>query len=99
MTGFKNKLMEDLHIRYPLVMAPMFLVTNETMLRQCIESGILGCFPSLNYRKEDELNNVLSSLNKLLAGRQGEPGNYAVNLIVQRSNIFFEKHQIGRAHV
>lgn len=84
--------MEELNLKYPVVMAPMFLVTNESMLRQCIEAGILGCFPSLNYRKEEELKNVLLSLKTHIAGRNGQPGNYGVNLIVQRSNIYFEKH-------
>ena len=73
-------------------MAPMFLVTNESMLRQSIEAGILGCFPSLNYRKEEELKNVLANLNGIVSSRKGQPGNYGVNLIVQRSNIYFEKH-------
>jgi nitronate monooxygenase len=92
MIKIKNKFTEQLNLRYPVVMAPMFLVTNESMLRQSVEAGILGCFPSLNYRKEEELKNVIASLNKLLAERKGQPGNYGVNLIVQRSNIFFEKH-------
>lgn len=73
-------------------MAPMFLVTNESMLRSSIEAGILGCFPSLNYRTEGALDEVLKSLNKLLAERSGKPGSYGVNLIVQRSNPWFEKH-------
>ncbi len=92
MINFQNQLMKDLNLRYPVVMAPMFLVTNESMLKQSIEAGILGCFPSLNYRKEEDLKNILGSLNSLLAERKGHPGNYGVNLIVQRSNIYFEKH-------
>jgi nitronate monooxygenase len=92
MISIKNRFTEQLNLRYPVVMAPMFLVTNESMLRQSIESGILGCFPSLNYRKTEELKNILSSLNNLLSERKDQPGTYGVNLIVQRSNIYFEKH-------
>lgn len=92
MTNINNKFTSLLNLRYPVVMAPMFLVTNEAMLRESIEAGILGCFPSLNYRKESELKGVLSNLNIFMEGRKGQPGTYGVNLIVQRSNIYFEKH-------
>ncbi len=92
MISIKNKLTEQLNIRYPIVMAPMFLVTNESMLHQCVEEGILGCFPSLNFRNKGALEGILTSLNKLLNSRKGQPGTYGVNLIVQKSNTFFEKH-------
>jgi nitronate monooxygenase len=70
----------------------MFLVTNEEMLKASMEAGIMGCFPSLNYRTEGQLDEVLKSLNKFLSARAGQPGTYAVNLIVQKSNPWFEKH-------
>lgn len=89
---FQNDLTKSLNIRFPLIMAPMFLVTNESMLTQAIEAGIMGCFPSLNYRKEGELEGVIKSLNEVLSRRKGQPGTYAVNLIVQRANIWYEKH-------
>ncbi len=88
----QNELTRMLNIRFPLVMAPMFLVSNETMLREAITSGIMGGFPSLNYRKEGELERILQSLNGLLQQCKGQPGTYAVNLIVQKTNPLFEKH-------
>lgn len=88
----ENELTRMLNLRLPLVMAPMFLVTNELMVREAIGAGILGCFPSLNYRKEGELEGVLSRLNEFVRGREGQPGTYGINLIVQRSNFLFEKH-------
>ena len=92
MIHIQNKFTRALNLRHPVVMAPMFLVTNESMLRQSIEAGILGCFPSLNYRKESDLSLVLTNLNKIITERNGQPGNYGVNLIVQKSNIYYEKH-------
>lgn len=92
MSGVKNKFTEQLNLRHPMVMAPMFLVSNESMLRQGIEAGILSCFPSLNYRKEEDLRNILGQLNGILSGRKGLPGTYGINLIVQRTNIHFAKH-------
>lgn len=88
----KNKLTNMLNIRFPLVMAPMFLITNEAMLVQAIEAGIMGSFPSLNYRDEASFNRLLQNLNRLLGERKGLPGTYAVNLIVQKTNPLFEKH-------
>ena len=61
----KTKLTESLSIDFPMIMAPMFLVTNEAMLKAAMHSGIAGAFPSLNYRNEGELEKVLDNLNHL----------------------------------
>ena len=87
---YSNDLTKALNIRHPLVMAPMFLVSNLSMIKEAIESGILGCFPTLNYRKEDELKGTLVQLNDFIARRKGAPGNYGVNLIVQKANPWAE---------
>jgi nitronate monooxygenase len=39
-----------LGLRYPLVCAPMFIISNREMLVACAEVGILGAMPSLNAR-------------------------------------------------
>ena len=62
----QNELTRMLNIKFPLVMAPMFLVSNEAMLKEAITAGIMAGFPSLNYRKEGELEHVLQNLNTLL---------------------------------
>lgn len=89
-----NEITKMLHLKYPIVMAPLFLVSNESMLHSAMDAGILGCFPSLNYRKEHELEAVLTGLNTKLDKLRQEnlPGNYGVNLIVQRTNSYFKKH-------
>jgi nitronate monooxygenase len=90
--NLENELTKLLNIRFPLIMAPMFLVSNERMLMESIEAGIMGCFPSLNFRSDDDLNRILKNLNRKLNEQNGKPGTYAVNLIVQKTNPFFEKH-------
>ncbi|MCO4293658.1 nitronate monooxygenase family protein [Solitalea sp. MAHUQ-68] len=87
-----NKMTKELEIEYPIIMAPMFLVSNEAMMRAAISSGIMGVFPSLNYRNEGELAKVLSDLQSYKELNPEFTGNYGVNLIVQRSNPLFEKH-------
>ncbi|PUZ30618.1 nitronate monooxygenase [Chitinophaga costaii] len=79
-------------IRYPILMAPMFLVSNEAMVQAAMEQEIAGTFPSLNYRKDGELAAVLERLNARKAALDGRRGNYGVNLIVQRSNPLYEQH-------
>jgi len=89
---FQNEFTRSLNLKFPLVMAPMFLASNEAMIHEGIESGILACFPSQNFRKTGELNDVLQRLNEKLIARKGSPGNYGVNLIVQKTNSWFEEH-------
>ncbi len=62
------------------------------MIVAAMESGILGCFPSLNYRSTGELDAVLKRLNAVLEKRTGQQGTYGMNLIVQKANPWFEKH-------
>jgi nitronate monooxygenase len=80
-----------LGIDFPMIMAPMFLVSNEAMLKEGMSSGIAAAFPSLNYRNDGELEKLLDSLNAhknaLKVG-----GSYGVNLIVQKTNPLYEKH-------
>lgn len=85
-----NQITEQLKITTPVIMAPMFLVSNEAMMLASIQQGIAGCFPSLNYRKEGELGALLQRLNAAL--NKGGGGTYGVNLIVQKSNPLYEKH-------
>jgi nitronate monooxygenase len=87
-----NELTRQLNIRYPLIMAPMFLVSNEAMMKAGIQAGIMATFPSLNYRKEGELATVLNNLNTFLSSNKASSGSYGVNLIVQKSNPLYEKH-------
>jgi nitronate monooxygenase len=86
------KLTSALAIRYPIIMAPMFLVSNEKMVKAAMDNGIAGTFPSLNFRKEGELKTVLENLNKYMATLPPGQGTYGINLIVQKTNPLYSKH-------
>ncbi len=86
----KNKITELLDIEFPVIMAPMFLVSNGEMLKSALKSGIAGVFPSLNYRKEDELKKMLKELNEYK--KYHPKGTYGVNLIVQKTNPLYPIH-------
>ncbi len=85
----KTKLTQLLNIDFPMIMAPMFLVSNEAMLTAAMNSGIAGTFPSLNYRNAGEIDQVLDNLNQV---KVKTTGTYGVNLIVQKTNPLYEKH-------
>ena len=51
-----------LNIRYPIIQAPMFLVSNTAMVKAAMEAGIAGCIPALNYTTLDELRNAIKEL-------------------------------------
>ncbi|MCE2846964.1 MAG: nitronate monooxygenase family protein [Sphingobacteriales bacterium] len=89
-TSFSN----GFGLRMPLIMAPMFLVSNEAMMQCAMDEGVMGVFPSLNFRKPGELSELLSRLN---AYREAgaKPGNYGVNLIVQRTNRQLDSHLLA----
>ncbi|MEP7169480.1 MAG: nitronate monooxygenase family protein [Bacteroidota bacterium] len=89
---FNTRFTELLNVEYPIVMAPMFLVSNEKMMKAAIRSGVMGGFPTLNFRKEGELDELLKRLNDYKKANSELKGNYGVNLIVQKTNPLYEKH-------
>ena len=79
------------NLRLPIIMAPMFLVSNEEMMKSAMRFGVLGTFPTLNYRKENELQDLIANLHKFKKENNAQ-GTFGVNLIVQKTNPLYEKH-------
>ncbi len=52
--NLSTPLSKKLGLRYPIVAAPMFLISNKEMIVACAEAGILGCMPSLNARTPEQ---------------------------------------------
>ncbi len=88
----QNDFTKLLNLRFPVIMAPMFLVSNEAMMKSAIKNGIIGVFPSLNFRGEGHLEDIIDNLHLEMIAQQGRPGNFGVNLIVQKSNPMYKKH-------
>lgn len=61
-TPFSTPLSRRLGLTYPLVAAPMFLISNKEMLLACAEVGILGAMPSLNARTSEAFGQDLAWL-------------------------------------
>lgn len=69
-----------MNIQYPIIGAPMFLVSNTDMVVAISEAGGIGTFPSLNYRPEANFDEALKEIKK----RTKKP--IGVNIIVNKSN-------------
>ncbi|MGE0409191.1 MAG: NAD(P)H-dependent flavin oxidoreductase [Amphiplicatus sp.] len=78
-------------LRLPVIGAPLFIVSNpKLVIAQCC-AGVIGSFPALNARPQDELDRWLVEIKEALAlhdeahpDRPAAP--FAVNQIVHRSN-------------
>jgi nitronate monooxygenase len=77
--------------RLPIIMAPMFLVSNVGMMQSAMRAGIVGVFPSLNFRGDGELASVIESLYRYRK-ESGHRTDFGVNLIVQKTNPLLERH-------
>jgi nitronate monooxygenase len=85
MENTNPKLCELLGIEFPVIMAPMFLVSDETMIIEAIKSGITGAIPALNYRDTEELRRAIRKIKREARGPFG------INLIVNKSNFLYKE--------
>jgi len=76
-----------LNIKYPIIQAPMFLVSNTAMVIEAMKSGIAGCIPALNYRTLAELKAAIQELK----AAKVDGGAFGFNLIVNKSNIKYKE--------
>lgn len=83
----KQQLTDILNIKHPIIMAPMFLVSNTKMVIEGMKNGIAGCIPALNYRTLEELRNAIIELKNAKV----EGGSFGFNLIVNKSNVKYKE--------
>lgn len=81
----KDNLCSMLGIDFPVIMAPMFLVSNEKMIVEALNAGITGAIPALNYRTSDELRKAI----KWIKSQSSKP--FGINLIVNKSNFKYKE--------
>jgi nitronate monooxygenase len=83
----KQTLTTLLNIDRPLIIAPMFLVSNIKMVIEGMKSGVAGCIPALNYRTLEELRESII----VLKAAKVSGGSFGYNLIVNKSNIKYKE--------
>jgi len=82
-------------LRLPVIGAPLFIVSNPSLVIAQCTAGIVGSFPSLNARPASQLDEWLHEISEALAAHdrdhpQAPAAPFAVNQIVHRSNDRFE---------
>lgn len=75
-----------LGIDYPIIAAPMFLITNTSMVKAALANGITAAFPAMNYRTDAELRSAIQDIKAATT----KP--FGVNLIVNKSNPKYKDH-------
>ncbi|RBP09888.1 nitronate monooxygenase [Roseiarcus fermentans] len=77
-------------LRLPVIAAPMFLVSGVDLVAAQCCAGVVGAFPALNARPQEELDAWLSQIefriSEFEAKTKQKAAPYAVNLIVHPSN-------------
>lgn len=73
-----------LNIEYPVLVAPMFLISNTKMIKAALDSGVTAAFPALNYRTDKELRAAIQEIK----AHTNKP--FGVNLIVNKSNLKYK---------
>ncbi|MFA7273347.1 MAG: nitronate monooxygenase [Crocinitomicaceae bacterium] len=81
----KPALCEMLNIDFPIIVAPMFLVSNDKMVIEAIKAGVTAAIPALNYRTVDELREKIRFIQAEVKGPFG------INLIVNQSNFLYKE--------
>lgn len=67
-------------IAYPIICAPMFLVSNVAMVVAAGEAGGIGTFPALNFRPIEKYAEAIREIKRKTTSPFG------INIIVQKSN-------------
>jgi nitronate monooxygenase len=83
----KQSLVSLLQITHPVIMGPMFLVSNTKMVIEGMKSGIAGCIPALNYRSLEDLRTSIIELKEAKVSG----GSFGYNLIVNKSNVKYKE--------
>ena len=78
-------LTEMLGIDFPIIVAPMFLVSNDEMLIEAGNNGVTAAIPALNYRTIDDLKKGIQNIKSKTKGPIG------INLIVNKSNFLYKE--------
>ncbi len=80
MSRIRTPLADRLGLKYPIVCAPMFIISNKEMVLASAEAGILGSMPAINLRSREEFRESLAWIR----ARTDRP--FAINLTIKLSD-------------
>jgi nitronate monooxygenase len=76
---------EQFSIKYPIICAPMFLVSTVKLVVAASEAGGIGTFPALNYRPIEKYHQAIREI------KSQTQNPFGINIIVQKTNKY--QHQ------
>ncbi|MGB3800943.1 MAG: nitronate monooxygenase family protein [Lewinella sp.] len=86
----RQQLLDTLHLDIPVVVSPMFIVSQQQLVLECCKNGVLGTFPALNNRTTEGFEEWVIEIKSELAAEAEKRGKplppYGVNLIVHKTN-------------
>ena len=86
----RQQIIESLHLDIPVVVSPMFIVSQQQLVLECCKSGVLGTFPALNNRSTEGFEEWVVEIKSELAAETESRGKplppFGVNLIVHKTN-------------
>ncbi len=88
MERIETEITKMLGIRYPIVQAPMFLVSTPQMMAEVGEAGAIGAMPSLNCRTAAEFREAVRETKRLTKAP------FAINLVIKMSSRIKEDLEI-----
>ena len=91
MKSFNTRLTKLLNIEFPLIVAPMYMVSNKAMVIEAMKQGCIGTLASLNYKNTTDLENEIKDLNKVINNYNGT---YGVNLLIVGNDNYKEHLEI-----
>ena len=78
------------NLTLPVVVAPMFLISNPKLVIECCKAGIVGTFPALNQRTTEGFEEWVIEIKTELEKFEKETGKkaapFGVNIIVHQTN-------------
>lgn len=83
-----EKLKENIEL--PIIVSPMFIVSGTQLVIEACKNGVIGTFPSLNGRTNEDFEKMLIEITTELEKSEKEtrkkPAPFGVNLIVNKTN-------------
>lgn len=86
MQKIETEFTKAFNVRFPIIGAPMFLVSSEEMVIATTNAGGVGTFPALNFRPVERYAQALRKI------KSEAKGPFGVNIIVQKQNKYQEQH-------
>ena len=85
MDSIKTAFTEQFNVKYPIICAPMFLVSSVKMVVASGEAGGMGTFPALNFRPVEKYREAIQAIK----AQTEKP--FGINIIVQKTNKYQHK--------